>query len=236
MIHKRVNAWMASWTLAVCLLGGPGLLAQEIEAPKKPLKGIQVQLLAVELLEDVPRIVLRHGETTSEAIDLPTHGLSEPLGVRSRSLVVATPGTAEEPGRALTKVTLPSVGKRFLLLLVPGKDSYGARVVRLDDPAFKPGSVCFFNVCPIPIAGTLGSTKFLAKPVTPVITSPPRQGELPYYQVSFYYKKGETTRPFADTRWPYDDRSRSFVFFYPKTKTGRISYRAVDEYIPVGGE
>ena len=52
--------------------------------------------------------------------------------------------------------------------------------------------------------------------------------------MSFFYKRGKETRPLADTRWPYDERSRSYVFFYPNQKTGRIKYRAVDEVIPNG--
>lgn len=191
MIQKRVNRWLANLVLIVGLLASASLTAQEEQTLKKNAKAIQVSTLALELLKDVPSIVIISGKTSSPLIELPTHGLSEAHPVASRTLTLAVPGEDDKPGRSLTKVTLPPKGKRFLLLLFPSKDSYLARVVRLDDPAFDAGKVCFFNVCSVPVGGTLGSTKFLAKPGVPVITAPPRQADLPYYQVKFSTRKGK---------------------------------------------
>ncbi len=231
-MRNRAKFFGAAGMALVCLLGTGRLAAQDEEAPKGSAKGLVVRLLAVDLLKDAETVVLRSGESRSKTIPLLTHGLSDPVRVTGRALIVATPALEEKPGRILAKVTLPAAGRRFLLLLVPSKDNYLCRIVRLDDPAFKPGDTCFFNVSPVPVGGTLGSRKFLAERGKPVFAKPPRQADLPYYQVSFFYKRGKETRPLADTRWPYDERSRSYVIFYPNPKNGRIKYRAVDEVIP----
>ena len=234
-MRNRANNWHAARVLLMGLLGMGSLTAQEGAGPGGSTKGIVVRLLAVDLLKGAETVVLGSGETRSKTIDLLTHGLTDAVRVTGRVLRVATPALEEKPGSVLAEVTLPSAGRRFLLLLVPSKDKYLCRVVRLDDPAFKPGDVCFFNVSPLPVGGMLGTRKFLTERGKPVIVKPPRQTDLPYYQVSFFYKRGKETRPLADTRWPYDERSRSYVIFYPNPKNGRIKYRAVDEVVPTRG-
>ena len=198
----------------------------------KSVKGTELRLLAVALLADAESVVLTSEENATRPIELPTHGLSDPLQAPGRAFEITTPTTSDQAGRTLSKVALPEAGKRFLLLLVPSKQTYVCHVVRLDDPGFKAGNVCFLNVSQIPVAGSLGPRKFVAKSGKPEIVAAPQKGELPYYQVQFYYKQGEQTRALADTRWPHDDRSRAYVFFFTNPKTGRLTYRAVDEDLP----
>lgn len=234
MIWKQLQLGRVMGFLVALAAAAGSLTAQDEADRKPPGKGIELRLLAVALLDGDREVVITNGEATSEAVELRTHGFSEPVKAPGRILSITSPPTDGQAGRALAKVTLPSKGRRFLLLLVPSKESYICRVVRLDDPAFKVGHVCFFNVSPTVVAGKLGSRKFIAERGKPVIVAPPDKDNLPYYQVSFYYKRGEQTRSLADTRWPYDARSRSYVFFFPNPKTGRITYRAVDEIVAEG--
>ena len=62
--------------------------------------------------------------------------------------------------------------------------------------------------------------------------SSPRANDKPYYQVKFYYNNKGKSRIFSDTRWPYDNRLRSYIFFYSNPKTSKVTYRAVDETVP----
>jgi hypothetical protein len=233
MMHSSPKLWLIL-CLTSLLLGTVPLHAQE--APPSPKKGgLEVSLLAVELLKGAEDVVIRTGETSSDLIELPTHGTSDPIQLSARSLIIAAPPEEDSPGRALGKITLPAEGKKFLLLLVPvpSKNSYFCQAVRQDDPGFKPGDVCFFNVSNSLVGGTLGDKDFVSKPGTPLLVAPPKKGDLPYYQVKFYFKTDQETRAFTDTRWPFSERHRSYVFFYTKQKSGRISYRAVDDPVPV---
>lgn len=214
-----------------CLLGAGRVAAQE--AGGKSSEAVEVRLLAVELLDGGETLVLRSGEVTTEAVEVPTHGLSDPLRVPARRLAIATPGDVETPGRGLGEATLPDNGRRFLLLLIPSKERYLCRVVALDDPAFRPGHVCFLNVSAVPVGGRLGSGEFVAQPGKPQLVAPPRRQDLPYYQMSLFYQQGEESRALADTRWPHDERCRSYVFIYPNPRSGRLTYRAVDEELAV---
>ena len=38
-------------------------------------------------------------------------------------------------------------------------------------------------------------------------------------------------RSYSTTRWPVDDKQRSYVFFFINPATKRLDYRAVDEFV-----
>ncbi len=218
--------------LACCLAIVPAVSAQEDDGgrPGSRKKGIEVCLLAVALLDKADEVVVRSGEGQSKAISLPTANLSEPVRVAKRSVILSLPATGDEEfGRTVAQTQLPQSGRRFLLLLAPSKGKYRCRVVRLDNPNFKPNNVCFYNLSPVAIAGELGKRRFSVDPGKLVFAAPSAESDLPYYQVRFFYKRGNQTRPVADTRWPYDERSRAYVIFFAKGQ--RIAYRAVDEIV-----
>jgi hypothetical protein len=220
--------------LACCLAVVSTASAQEDAGgradPKK--KGLEVCLLAAGLLDKADEVVVRSGEGQSKPISLPTSNLSDPVRIAKRSVILSLPATGDEEfGRTVGQAVLPQSGRRFLLLLVPSKEKklYRCRVVRLDDPNFKAGRVYFLNLSPVPIAGELGKRRFSVAPGKLVMAAPTAQSDLPYYQVRFFYKQGKQTRPFADTRWPYDDRSRAYVIFFAKGR--RLTYHAIDEVV-----
>lgn len=205
--------------------------AQDRAAADGRKTGLEVRLLAVDLLAGAETVVVRSGEASSEPLELPTHGLSDGVRVAGRELAIAAPAKDGKPGRIFVRTVLPDSGRRFLLLLIPSQGSYGCRAVALDDPAFKRDSICFFNLSPAVVGGLLGDLKFVAEQGKPLIMSSPAKQDLPYYQVSFYYKTGEGSRQFANTRWPYGTHTRSYVFFYVKPNSTRVTYRAVDEIV-----
>jgi hypothetical protein len=226
---KPLEKLIPVWVAVACAFGICAVRAQDDRKT-----GLEVRLLAVDLLAGAESVVIRSGDSSSETIELPTHGLSDGVRVSGRELAIAAPAKDGKPGRIFVRTALPDSGRRFLLLLIPSKDSYGCRVVALDDPAFKRGGICFFNLSPMTVGGLLGSQKFVAEQGKPVIMSPPAKQDLPYYQVSFYYQTEEGSRRFADTRWPYETHTRSYVFFYVKPNSTRVTYRAVDEIVANG--
>jgi len=221
--------------ILACLLAlVPALSAQEDSGSRadSKKKGIEVSLLAIDLLDKADEVVLRSGEGQSDPIPLPTANLSEPVRVAKRSVILSLPPSGDEEfGPTVAQAQLPQSGRRFLLLLVPSKEKkqYHCRVIRLDDPNFKAGRVYFLNLSPVGIGGELGKRRFSVAPGKLVMATPSAQSDLPYYQVRFFYKRGTETRPLADTRWPYDDRSRAYVIFFAKGR--RIAYRAIDEVV-----
>lgn len=232
-----MNRFHFSALVVCCLALAPVLHAQDTTASPSKKKGIEVRLLATGLLDKADEVVVRSadGEGQSEPVLLPTSNLSDPVAVAKRSLVLSLPPEGDQEfGRTVGKVQLPQTGRRFLLLLVPAKEkqSYRIRVVRLDDPAFRPGHVCFFNLSPVLVGGELGKRKFSVAPGKLAFATPPAQRDLPYYQVRFFYKTKNQTRIFADTRWPFDDRARSYVIFFAKGQ--RITYHSIDEVVPKG--
>ena len=228
-IVPRKPALLLAWFLT-CLTTA----AQDPPSADKSSNGIELRLLAVALLNSAESVVLKSGKAETQPIELPTHGLSEPIQVTARTLSVATPSKGEQSGRILDTLQLPGSGRRFLLLLIPTKNAYASRVVRLDDPGFDPGDLCFLNLTEVPVGGTLGPGKFLARQGIPEIVAAPEPGDKPFYQVRFFYKDAEQTRPLADTRWPHDEQVRTSVFFFRNPQSGRLTYRAVDEDIPSG--
>jgi hypothetical protein len=219
------------WLLAVLLV--LPLNAQEV-SKKEGLKakGLRVRILAFTTRKGAEKIVIESGGSRTREITLTTHGLGSYVSVSQRELILGMmPSEEDQPVTPLAKVQLPDQGRDFLLLLIPNKSGYDCRAVRLDGSRFGSGDTLFYNAGNIPVGGVIGKKKFVVTPRRLKIINAPPVNKEPYYQVSFYTKIQEKVRIFSDTRWPHDDRSRSYVFFYVNPRTQRVTYRAVDEFV-----
>jgi hypothetical protein len=63
------------------------------------------------------------------------------------------------------------------------------------------------------------------------INRPDGPKEKGYYDIAFATRQENEDRIFSSSRWPIDDQIRSYLFFLQE-ESGRITYRAVDEFIP----
>lgn len=206
-----------------CSLLAP-LAAQE----KKAKAGLQVKLLAELVPNDLGQVVLTKGDWKSEPVDLPTNELSEPVAVTERELILKTVGKS----LSLAKITLPEQGKAFAVVLVSAKPAgYKPIVVRTDDPAFKAGDVFFINRSGKLILAKLGSTALALKPGETAKSRPSDPKENAYYDIAFATRDKTGDNLISTTRWPIDHLLRSYVFFFTDTR-GKVTYRAVDEYLP----
>jgi hypothetical protein len=174
------------------------------------------------------------GETVGEAVLVGARGLSESFRPTAREFSLAIPDIKQKSGyRPLGKVSLPEQGKDFIILLEPDKQTFKVHVVDSRESRFGADSVLFFNASDTILGAALGANKVIIKPRVAVFAKPPPRGAKPFYQVTFYQPDNSKARPFTNTRWPHRDTSRCYVFFY-RSKTGRLTYQAVDEsLVPV---
>ncbi len=201
---------------------------------KANTKGIRVRILAFATIKEADRIVIQANKKLTSEFKIPTHGLSPYISVPGRTLSLGlNPADPELPIEPLAKVQLPEQGKEFLLIMIPNKTGYHCKAIRLDGTDFKAGDTLFLNTGKVTVGGIIGKEKFSLKPGKLKIIGAPPQNDLPYYQVKFYYSHKKKTRIFSDSRWPHELRTRSYVFFYMRPNTRRVTYRAVDEYLSV---
>lgn len=169
------------------------------------------------------------GEKVGKAVLIGASGLSDTFKPGTRAFSLAVPDATKDSGyRAVANVLLPEEGKHFIILLEPTGDTYKVHVVNGKEARFGADGLLLFNSTKSTIGAILGSEKIIIKPRVPVFAKPPQRDVKPYYQVAFYKQHEDGARLFANTRWPYRDSSRCYVFFYQNTAE-YITYQAVDE-------
>lgn len=166
--------------------------------------------------------------------------MTDPLPVGRGDLLLArvSGGTDKPVFDPVLKVTIPKVGKRFVLALfsspkpTPAKP-YEYRLIRTDGLRFGPSDLYLFNLSTLPIGGLLGKEKFSLNPdASGVVTPKPDQAGGRMYQSRFYCQVGDQTRIFNDTRWPLSATARIYLFFIPDAERQSMGYLSFREYSP----
>lgn len=224
MIHRSIPRHL----LAILLAITAPLSAQDAPPPKPKDDGaIQVKLLAEQAPEALGKVALVFGEAKSAPLTLPVNGLSAPIPVPARTMVLKT-----EKDIALCSITLPEAGKAFAIILVVAKPAgYTPIIVRTDDPTFKPGDVMLLNRSDKTVLCKLGDTALAVKAGTSEKSHPTGPKENTYYDVAFGTRDETGDNVISTSRWPIDNTLRSYLFFFT-TAEGRTSFRAVDEFVP----
>ncbi|MCA9458574.1 MAG: hypothetical protein KC587_18040 [Nitrospira sp.] len=189
----------------------------------------QIRFLAERVPKDLGEVCLVADDKQSESFTLPTNYLSERLKAPSRSFRVMTRSGG---GVCLATIQLPENGADFIAILVPSTTGYRAILMPSANPTFKGGDVYFYNHCPNTVVGYVGTAKFGIEPASGKVIQPAGARVEKFYDVAFGVREDRENRVLSRTRWPVDDRSRSYVFFFVNPTTGRIDYRAVDEFTP----
>jgi hypothetical protein len=202
------------------------LLAQD--TPATPKSAIKLRVLAEVVPEALGPVYLLAGEARTAEFELPANNVSDPIAVAGRSLILKTSAA----NLSLCTFTLPAEGKSFVVIFSPAKPAgYKAEMVRTDDPSFKRGDVFFLNRTDQTILGKLGTKELVLASGKTAISRPEGATEGVYYDVAFAARSEAGNKLLSTVRWPVDDQIRSYVFFV-QDPTGRISYRAVDEFMP----
>ncbi len=215
--------------LSLVLLCCPWYCAVAAQEPAgKSKDSIKLRLLAEVVPEDLGPVYLFMGDAKTTEFQLPVNNVSDPMAVAGRVLVLKT--VAKD--RSLCTITLPDAGKSFVVIFCPAKPAgYKAEVVRTDDPTFKRGDVFFLNRTEKTILGKLGSKPLVLAAGKFAISRPEGATEGAYYDVAFAAKEEGGNKLLSTVRWPLDEHIRSYIFFV-QDPAGRITYRAVDEFLP----
>lgn len=217
---------MRSFVFLLGLIFLSNLSAQNPAAEKKP--ALQVKLLAVTAALDLGQVYLLSGDVKSPAFDLPMNNVSDAIAVTQRAFSLKS----VNKDLSLCAIELPEAGKEFIIVLSPTKGaSYRSVIVRTDDPSFRRGDVFFLNLTTHTVLGKLGTRALILESGKSAITRPDGPKEKGYYDIAFATRQETEDRIFSSSRWPIDDQIRSYLFFLQE-QNGRITYRAVDEFIP----
>jgi hypothetical protein len=191
---------------------------------------VSVRFLAERVPPGIGKVALAAEDAVTEPFDLPMNHLSETQTAPARAFVLR----AVEKNATMAKIALPEQGKAFIILLIPSKEGgYQPIVIASEDPAFRPGDVYFYNHADKPILGYVGTSKFILQPSSSQIIRPAgAREENAFYDVGFGVREKEGDRALSATRWPVDNKTRSYVLFFVNPTTNRIDFRAVDEFVP----
>ena len=197
------------------------------DAAKPTSHPIQLRVLAEVVPENLGQVYVLAGKTQTPAFDLPANNVSEPILVHARELQL----NLVTKDLALCKFVLPEAGSSFIVIFCPTKPAgYRAEVIRADDPSFKRGDVFFINRTDKIILGKLGSKRLTIPPATSTISRPQGATSGTYYDIAFAARDPSGDKLLSTVRWPVDEQIRSYMFFI-QDANGRVSYRAVDEFI-----
>lgn len=212
--------------LAILSLILPTALAAQDEG--KPVRsGILVRAIAFSHFENFDTVELRHEEHTLTPLELPTGQLCAPVSVSARQF---TCGVAEgENFRTLGNITLPDLGRDFILVFAPTKTGYSIFPVRADDPDFKGNDTFLFNFTPHLIGVMLGTAKQTIPSLKSARLRPGISPDDTFYQAMFSYEKDGKFIPFNNTRWPVNSNTKGLVFVHQDITTGKFAYRGVSE-------
>ncbi len=205
------------------------LFATGLSAAPAPTHGVEVRFLAERCPADLGQLVLAAGDQRSTPFDLPSNYLSTPVKPPDRTFNLR----ALKPDVSLAAVTLPEDGKAFVVVLIPAKESgYKTIVIRTDDAKFKTGDAYFYNHSDKVIIGFVGTSKFSLNPEAGLVVTPSGAKKENYYDVGFGVREEQGARALSNTRWPVDDKVRSYVFFFVNPVTKLLDFRVVDEFVP----
>ncbi|MCW1884765.1 hypothetical protein OKA04_08495 [Luteolibacter flavescens] len=205
------------------------LLSAVATAQDKPKSGdLKVRFLAERMPPDLGQVLMATPEEKSAAFDIRTNSLSEPQAAPARVFAVKQ-ATGKET--SLANVTLPDAGKSFIVLLIPGATGYKPVVISAEDASFKAGDVYFYNHGDKPVLGYVGTATFILQPGKGQTLTPKGAKEGKYYDVGFGVREKEGDKALSTTRWPVEDKLRSYVFFFVNPTTKLLDFRAVDEFI-----
>lgn len=190
---------------------------------------LKVRFLAERAPAEIGQVMLVAKEAKSALFELPVSYLSAPQTPPQR--VFALWSTAKNV--SLTNIALPETGNSFIVLLFPANEGgYKHVVISDNNPEFKPGDIYFYNQADKTVMGFVGSAKFTLEPAKGTTLRPTNpSGDGAYYDVGLGVREKEGDKPLSIARWPVQKGIRMYVFFYINPRSGKLDFRAVDEFV-----
>lgn len=215
---------MSKLAVLFCLLAAT--LAQAQPSGGKKLK---VRFLAERAPADLGQVMLAAKEVKSTPFELPVSYLSAAQNPPERVFAL----WSATKNLALTNITLPEQGDSFIVLLFPANEGgYKHVVISDNNPDFKPGDVYFYNQADKTVMGFVGTSKFTLDPAKGTTLRPAGpSGDGAYYDVGLGVREKEGDKPLSIARWPVQKGIRMYVFFFLNPRSGKLDFRAVDEFV-----
>jgi len=202
------------------------LLAQDSASHSN--SGIQIRGFAVAYIHGIDKVELRQESRLLLELTLATDQLDVGQSVKVRQFFFGiTKGQVFVP---MGEIKLPDVGRNFILVFVPTKDSYRVFPVRADDPDFKGNDALLFNFTPYRVHVMLGTNQQTINSAKSAKLRPSYATDATFYRALFAC---ETTEgdiiPFSNTRWPVNENLKALVFVSMDAQTNSPVYRSVVE-------
>lgn len=215
---------MPKLTFLFCLLAAT-LAHAEPSGGKK----LNVRFLAERAPTDLGQVMLAVKEVKTPPFDLPVSYISAPQNPPERIFAL----WSAKKNLALTTINLPDEGNSFIVLLFPANEGgYKHVIISDNNPNFKPGDVYFYNQADKTVMGYVGSAKFVLDPANGKTLRPANpSGDGAYYDVGLGVREKEGNKPLSIARWPVQKGIRMYVFFFISPRTGKLDFRAVDEFV-----
>jgi hypothetical protein len=215
---------MFKLTALLCLLAATLTHAEPAGGSK-----LKVRFLAERAPAEIGQVMLVAKDAKSAPFELPVSYLSPPQTPPQR--VFALWSSAKNV--SLTNIVLPETGNSFIVLLFPANEGgYKHVVISDNNPEFKPGDIYFYNQADKTVMGFVGSAKFTLDPAKGTTLRPANpSGDGAYYDVGLGVREKEGDKPLSIARWPVQKGIRMYVFFYINPRSGKLDFRAVDEFV-----
>lgn len=192
-------------------------------------KKLKVRFLAERAPVDLGQMMLAVKEVKTPPFDLPVSCLSPPQTPPERGFAL----WSAAKNLPLAQITLPAEGNSFIVLLFPANEGgYKHVIISDNNPDFKSGDIYFYNQADKTVMGFVGSAKFILDPAKGSTLRPTGpSGDGAYYDVGLGVREKEGDKPLSIARWPVQTGIRMYVFFFISPRTGKLDFRAVDEFV-----
>ena len=191
---------------------------------------VSLRFLAQDRPEVLASVKLVAAGGESEVFDLPTRNLSPVIPCAERSLFLRS-STASE---IQIPIKLPETGRGFVVLLLVDKES-GLRpvIVPANLPSFRQGDIFLHNLTTKKLVGKLGTARFSVDAKSNKFVRP--SGAVDgIFDIAIGAVHGDAVRPITTSRWPEAKSNRTYLLFFEDSRSGRVKFRAIEEYIPNG--
>jgi hypothetical protein len=170
------------------------------------------------------------GEEETLSIEIPSNELSPFYKVKRLASIVVGIKTVNEKGQSafqvLGKAASLASSNQIIVLMRKGEhnsDGFVVLPIDSDQKDFPGGNYLFINASKELLAGKIGDKNLQLTPGEREMLKPGASHEGGGCQVTLFYKKGEKSQIFFDTRWSVSPRYRSLVFIYPSPTSGNLS-------------
>ena len=184
-------------------------------------EGRTCRIIFLERPASAPATMHLFDGVTSREVDLPDMSLSKVYDLRSGklplALLTAPLGDPKELPPGAPSVIVPENATDIYLLVMSDPANKVApvrlEVVDAGGAKLRRGQTLWFNLTQFKVGGTLGSEKFVIKPLSRALMDAPRndRGDYPV-SLGYLMEGNKQLYPICESRWSHDPRSRNLGF------------------------